>query len=284
LRRLLVFVVDVELMSMRDPVRASRTVRTFFVAALGVSYLSGGLLIVLRLIRGETISPTDALMLFPVLIFSVAVLGVLLTQVAGGPAAVRALFGEMRVRRSQFGWFPVLLVFPAVIIAVLSLLSRISPVFAPNMFLLGVAFGVPPGFLEEIGWTGLALRELASRGDPLRVGLRVGVVWSLWHLPVVNSLGAAVPHGAFFLPFFLSFAAVLIAVRVLIAWVYFHTRSLLLAQLLHASSTASLVVFGPVGTSPAQEALWYGVYGAVLWILVGFATTFGPRAFRDRTP
>lgn len=58
--------------------------------------------------------------------------------------------------------------------------------------------------------------------------------------------------------------AVLIALRVLIAWVYNHTGSLLMAQLLHASSTGFLVVLGAPRVTPGQEALWYAVYAAVL--------------------
>jgi hypothetical protein len=55
-------------------------------------------------------------------------------------------------------------------------------------------------------------------------------------------LGAASPHGAYWLPFFLAFAAILTTMRVLMVWVYRNTGSVLLAQLMHASSTASVVV------------------------------------------
>ena len=56
--------------------------------------------------------------------------------------------------------------------------------------------------------------------------------------------------------------------RVLIVWVYSNTGSVLLAQLMHASSTASLVVLSPSCISPAQETLWYLVYAGVLWVAV----------------
>jgi hypothetical protein len=46
----------------------------------------------------------------------------------------------------------------------------------------------------------------------------------------------------------------LIAPRVLIAWLYANTQSALGAQ---TSSTGSLVVFGAAGVSPEQEAVWY---------------------------
>jgi hypothetical protein len=69
--------------------------------------------------------------------------------------------------------------------------------------------------------------------------------------------------------------------RVLIVWVYVNTRSVLLAQLLHASSTGSLVVLGAAHASPAQETLWYAVYAACLWIVVAIVVRMcGPRLMR----
>lgn len=76
------------------------------------------------------------------------------------------------------------------------------------------------------------------------------------------------PHGAAWPAFFAAFVAALVALRVLISWVYRKTGSLRLAQLLHASSTSSLVVLGAPGVTPGQEALWYAGYAAVLWGVV----------------
>ena len=58
------------------------------------------------------------------------------------------------------------------------------------------------------------------------------------------------------------------AMRVLIAWVYSNTKSVLLAQLLHASSTGSLVIFSPPRVTAAQESLWYAVYASASWLVV----------------
>lgn len=91
-------------------------------------------------------------------------------------------------------------------------------------------------------------------------------LWGLWHLPVVDSLGAAHPHGRFWVAVFAAFVAVLAAIRVLIGWLSTNTGSVLLAQLLHASSTGCLVALGAGHVSAAQEALWYAVYAGVLWI------------------
>jgi hypothetical protein len=66
------------------------------------------------------------------------------------------------------------------------------------------------------------------------------------------------------------------AMRVLIAFVYMRTNSVLLAQLMHASSTSALAVFSPAGVSAAQEVVWYLVYGTALWAV---AAVFMRRGF-----
>jgi lipid-A-disaccharide synthase-like uncharacterized protein len=96
----------------------------------------------------------------------------------------------------------------------------------------------------------------------------LGALWGLWHAPVVDSLGAASPHRQLLFEFFGAFIAVLLAMRFLIAWVYESTGSVLLSQLMHASSTGSLVMLSPGRVSPGQEALWYAVYPAALWLAV----------------
>jgi uncharacterized protein len=123
------------------------------------------------------------------------------------------------------------------------------------------------------------------RYGPFRGSLLLGVLWGLWHLPVIDYLGAAYPHGAYWLPYALAFIVAMTAMRVLIAWVYTSTTSVLLAQLLHVSSTASLVVLGPSPISPAQEALWYAVYALVLWGIVAVVLAiYGNQLVRQPVP
>ena len=99
-----------------------------------------------------------------------------------------------------------------------------------------------------------------------------------WHIPVIDYLGTSTPHGAYWFPFFLAFTAAMTAMRVLISWIYSNTNSVVLAQLLHASSTGSLVIFSPGRVAAAQESLWYTVYAAVLWLVVAVVfATFGKR-------
>ncbi len=175
---------------------------------------------------------------------------------------------------------------PTLILAVLLTLSAsVSRDFAPHLFPIGILFGLPAGFLEEIGWTGYALPKIRVKNSALAAGIFLGVLWGIWHLPVVDFLGATYPHGAYWLGYFLAFVGLVTAMRVLIVWVYSNTSSVLLAQLLQASSTGFLVVLSPVPISPAHETLWYAVYAAVLWVAVAFVTaTYGRRLVRHPIP
>jgi hypothetical protein len=76
--------------------------------------------------------------------------------------------------------------------------------------------------------------------------LSLGCIWALWHLLVdfrynSGALGAVWP-----LEFFITYLLALTPYRLLMPWVYSHTQSLLLAILMHASVTGSLLVLVPV--------------------------------------
>jgi len=171
-------------------------------------------------------------------------------------------------------WYAVALILLVLILLVLlSMRALVSAAFAPNLFAIGIVFGLVPAFLEEIGCTGFAFPALSTGRGALSAGLLLGVLWGLWHLPVVDHLGAAGPHGAYAVPFAVAFVSAMTALRALISWLYIRTESVLLAQLMHLSSTGSLVVLGPAHVSPAQEALWYGVYAGALWFVVVLIAT-----------
>src|SRR6476619_6393063 len=98
---------------------------------------------------------------------------------------------------------------------------------------------------------------MSLKQNIIKPGVVLGLLWGFWHLPVIDFLGVATPHGKYLVLFFLAFIAVLTAMRLLIAFVYSNTESILLAQLMHIISTGSLVMFGPVRVSPSEETLWY---------------------------
>ena len=249
---------------------------SYFVLAYGASGVALAVIGWPRL-DGTGGRPVVSLVMFPVVVIAVGLAGLALTAATGGRQGLRELRAQLT--RWRLGrWWLVLLLPPLGMLAVLTALrALVSPSFAPQFLAFGIGAGIVAGFFEELGWTGFAYPRLRARYGALGGALLLGVVWALWHFPVVDSLGAASPHGPAWPAFFAGFAALIVAVRVLIAWLYVNTGSVLGAQLLHASSTGSLVVLGAPDVSASQEALWYLVYAGVLWVAAGLVVdTFGP--------
>jgi membrane protease YdiL (CAAX protease family) len=220
--------------------------------------------------------------MFPAMLLGPSLSGLLMTRLVDGSEGVRELFARVTRVRVRWTWYALVLVPPATVLTVLlALKTFLSAAFTPNRFFLGIAFGVPAGVLEEFGWTGFAFPRMQARFGTLKAGVLLGLLWSAWHLPVIDFLGAATPHGQYLIPFFFSFATAMTAVRILIGWAYTNTKSVFLAQLIHISSTAALAIFSPPQVTPRQETFWYFVYGAVVWIIIAIG---GPALMRAGRP
>ena len=241
----------------------------YFIAAFLISWLGSFILVAPKLLKGEVIQKMDGLKMFPVMLIGPSLAGIGFTALLYGKAGLRELFARMGRWRVDVKWYLVLLVPPLIISLVLFALGKIYPhEFVPTYFFIGFLFGIPAGFLEEIGWTGFAFPHLQKKFGLKTTGILLGILWGLWHFPVIDSLGSASPHGKFLLPFFLAFIILMTAIRIIICTIYTGTKSILLAQLFHLSSTGSLVVLSPSPVLPAQEVFWYLVYAAVLYLLI----------------
>jgi membrane protease YdiL (CAAX protease family) len=245
------------------------SVTTYFILTFAISWTGALLVAAPALVRGQPVPLLASLLMFPAMLLGPPLASLILHFRSGGRAALRDLGSRMTKLRVQPAWYLCLLIPPTLVTAVLfSLKTLVSPMYAPNRFLVGIGFGVVAGLLEEIGWMGFAFPRMAVRHGELRAAIILGLLWGLWHLPAIDHLGAASPHGAYEFPYFLAFTLAMTAMRVLIAWLYTNTGSVFLAQAMHACSTSSLVVFSPATVSARQEVFWYCVYGFVLWLVV----------------
>lgn len=242
----------------------------YFVLAFAIAWAGSIVAVGPKFLRNEPMQLTDALLMFVPMLAGPSIAGVVMTALVDGREGLRDLFARMRKWRVGGRWYAVaILMPPALILAVLFALSAwASPVFAPNYFAMGILIGLLAGFFKEIGWTGYAYPKMELRYGALTAAIYLGLLWTTWHV-AADYLGSSATLGAYWFPHFLAFMTItMTAMRVLIAWVYCNTRSVLLAQIMHASSTGFLAVLGPVALSPANDTHWYAVYGAAVWIVV----------------
>ena len=168
-------------------------------------------------------------------------------------------------------WYVVAMGLPVVLIAVQSAIFGLLgypldmasiPGRLVNFLPSAIILALIAGLGEEPGWRGFALPRLEARYTPVLATALLGLVWAMWHLPLVF-VDPRFAHG------FTSLAPqILLAVLTMITiffyaffytWVYNRTRSVLLCMLLHGSFNAA------IGLLPASlEVLQRGTYVALL--------------------
>ncbi|MEM5775957.1 MAG: CPBP family intramembrane glutamic endopeptidase, partial [Anaerolineaceae bacterium] len=126
--------------------------------------------------------------------------GFVLSGVFSPRQGVRDLLASLELRRRPvkwYGWLFALAVYPVVLLAGNLISAGLGgQPFALNMsgpwyavilttIVLLAYFIIGGGGMEEPGWRGFALPRLLTRFKPLGASLILGLVWSLWHWPML---------------------------------------------------------------------------------------------------
>ena len=248
------------------------------ISYFGIAYsITWGAILIFLASKGfqfTSLQVQDASILF-VIVFVSMLLGpstssLVLTVLLDGRSGLRELW--LRIKRWQVGlpWYAVsLLTVPVLTLIIFSVLDAfVSPLYAPSFrFALGSA-GLLAGCFEEIGWTGFATPRLLNKHDPLKAGFILGLLWAFWHMfadfagNIVNL--TTMQWIAWFVIYWIL---PLTAYRILMTWVYSHTRSVFLGQLMHASYTGWLIILSP--TTPNTDLRWEAIFAIILWVFVG---------------
>jgi membrane protease YdiL (CAAX protease family) len=215
-------------------------------------------LFVLALILGTAPSLAVAAGLLPagavqLSALSAGMAGIILAAIEGRKGGVRELLGRFLIWRVGIQWWAYGLFFmilPAVAALYLVQLfggpsvnwSGLDPLYSviPSIIFLIIFAGIG----EEFGWRGFAMPRLQARHNALISSLIVGVLWSLWHLPLYFIKGTSqndwVMAGGFF-PTFFTYSAFVIAWSIQMGWVFNNTKgSVLLAAVVHGAGNAWL--------------------------------------------
>jgi membrane protease YdiL (CAAX protease family) len=263
-------------------------VPSYYALVFAISW--GGILLVAGLGPGgipatkeqvETLIPFALLALFA----GPSVAGILMTGLVYGREGFRDLLARITRWRVGARWYAVaFLTAPLLVTATLLAFSLSSPEFLPrlltsddkaSLLLFGIAAGlIGGGLLEELGWTGFAVPTLLRlHHGVLATGLIVGLLWGAWHF-LIAFWASGTPSGelslANYLPAVLFYVGSLPAYRVLMVWVYQRTaESMLVAMLMHASFSASMLILQPLGLALVPGLTWALVLAASLWVVVG---------------
>ena len=206
-----------------------------------------------------------------------SVAGLALTGIVAGRPGLADLFARMHHWRVSSRWYALALLPALVMAAAAMLLSLVSADLRPALFdaddkigtllrALGPALLV--GALEEIGWSGFAAPRLRARYSTVATGLTIGVVWGAWHFPLFwesNSFAATLPLTILFARLF----AWLPPFRVLLVWVYEHTRSLPVVMLMHAAVSFVSIALAPEGLTGVRLLASPLAAAATMWLLLG---------------
>lgn len=243
----------------------------FYMLAFAISWIG----LIPGVLGSQGIAPFESpFVQFLGILFSIgpALAAVIMSQVMQGKTGVQNLLKGLLKWRVNLVWYLVTVLGPVVIFVAGQVLTKLmgltgAPAAIPSnplLFFVAVLTVILSNTSEEIGWRGFALPHLQKRHNALSATLIVGLLWSLWHLPLVFLAGNPMAQSP--LIWFTS----IVASAFIYTWLYNSTQgSILLVALLHVSEN----LFGALisGVSPIAYALVNCVVAIILILVFGKA-------------
>ena len=158
----------------QDSIIHGHRITSYFILTYAISWAGAFAIAVPYWMRGKAVPLISGLMMFPVMLFGPSIAGITLTWACQGTQGLRIL--SLHVRRiGSVQWLAALAIPPGLVLAVLfGLKTFVSPVFEPNVFLVGLTFGCVAGFFEEIGWTGFAFPTMREKQNAFKAAVYSG--------------------------------------------------------------------------------------------------------------
>jgi CAAX amino terminal protease family. len=148
------------------------------------------------------------------------------------------------------------------------------PIFFVMNAVIGMFASISTALGEEIGWRGLLVPELAKKMGYTGVSLTSGIIWSIWHYPLLifgdYNNGTPAWYGL------ICFTVFVTAASFIYTWYRIKSGSLWTGVLLHASHNLFIQTFFTPITAQNNHSPWYiDEFGAVLpLITILFAIYF----------
>jgi uncharacterized protein len=241
----------------------------FYILAFGISWL--GMISVVLASRGIAPSYRPYFLVLSILYaIGPALAAVIVSQIAYGKTGVWDLLKGLIRWRVGAIWYIIVVLGSVVLFLAAQLITKLlglsvtialPPVELSPYVIFSGAVNFLANTCEEIGWRGFALPHLQKRHNALYATLIVGMLWGLWHLPLVFLAG---PMSEYPFLWFISIAAE----AFIYTWIYNCTKgSILLVALFHGAGNI-VGAFIP-GVSPVAYALLNCVVAIILIAVFG---------------
>ena len=229
----------------------ARPVLAFYLLAFGITWAAW----LPQALHARGWFPFDSPVLYVVGGLGPGVAAWAVVRIVHGKEGEKAFFAQLLRRAAGARWYALALVLPvAMTLAAAALAGELDAVRIGAWATLLVTFGtrLVAAIPEEVGWRGFALPRLQDRYGPLLASLVVGVLWALWHLPLLWNPDD--PMSSY--PPLLWFAGTVL-VSVVYTWAYRGSGGVVLVVvLLHAvANTAGGLLEGYLATETLVIAI-----------------------------
>ena len=198
----------------------------YLIITFGITFLTWGSIAIYTQINQVEFSDVPILYLF-------YILGVIAPMI--GAVAVKKKCDLKNFVKSIF--LPKIDVFTLLFILVMAFLTRMLPSIIETealsfsvLIIAQIPLFILFGGLEEIGCRGILHQNLDQYNNQIITGLIVGLIWTLWHLPLFFILGTYQNLQGDFLIFLLN----TLAFSVMLGVVYHRTKNIFSCILFHA--------------------------------------------------
>jgi uncharacterized protein len=171
--------------------------------------------------------------------------------------------------RNIVSWSLIAVLLPVFVvsIAMSTFIARGINVLDKQVFLHAFGFfllNLPlSSFWEEYGWRGYLLARLQLRHIPITASIFVGVVWGPWHLPRQLLL---MPESAPLLETIILFMIQIVAISVLLSWIYNSSKASLIPVILFHGSF-NVMVHALVTPITNQYGVVPYLFATILFVL-----------------
>ena len=221
-----------------------------------------------NLVEGK-IYNTGAFLLFIIGGFVPSILGIILTSKFEGKEGIIKLFLSAINIKIGFSSFMIIIAY-VIILSLLQLIlyTTLGNRFDYSQFIKQLPTTLPliiAGPLsEEFGWRGFLQKRVNKEFSPISGSIIIGIVWSLWHLPLFYIIGTS--QHEFNVPFF-PFMILIISSAFVYTYIYIKSNgSLFTAILLHWLFT---YIFQVIASQISRTTI-YNLLECIPALMIGF--------------